>query len=205
VPGPVIRRARPEDAPAIAGVLVEALGDKFRPAFGGHAARAMTAVVRHDLERRALAYWVAEREGQVVAAVHLALEQEPDPGFTARVASAAGWAVAVRATFVLGLLSHGRLRQDEAYVEELAVAASARRAGLGRALMVACEEEALRRGKSRLTLWVTGNNDAGLGLYRSLGYSVRRRRRWPFGRLLFGASSALFMEKALDRGAARPG
>src|SRR5262245_28108032 len=165
----------------------------------------MTAVVRHDLERAALSYWVGERDGEIVAAVHLALAQEPDPGFTARVAAAAGWGVAVRATFVLGLLAHGRLRPGEAYVEELAVSAGARRAGLGRALMAACEEEALRRGKSRLTLWVAGNNAAGIALYRSLGFTVRRRRRWPFGRLLFGASNALFMEKTLDRGPPGPG
>jgi ribosomal protein S18 acetylase RimI-like enzyme len=113
--------------------------------------------------------------------------------------------VAVRATVVLGLLAHGRLRADEAYVEELAVTERARRAGLGRALMIACEEEALRRGKSRLTLWVTGNNAAGIALYRSLGYAVRRRRRWPFGRILFSAPSALFMEKDLDRDSAPRG
>jgi ribosomal protein S18 acetylase RimI-like enzyme len=64
--------------------------------------------------------------------------------------------------------------------------------------MAACEEEARRRGKTRLTLWVTENNQAGLGLYRSLGFTVRRRRRWPFGGFLFNAPSALFMEKPLD-------
>jgi ribosomal protein S18 acetylase RimI-like enzyme len=198
VPEPIIRRAAPEDAPAIAAVLVEALGDKFRPAFGRHAERAMAAVVRHDLLRPALSYWVAEREGRVVAAVHLALEQEPDPGFAARVGAAAGWLVAARAMLVLTILAHGRLRPDEAYVEELAVAADARRTGIGRALMGVCEAEARRRGKARLTLWVTENNPAGVGLYRSLGFTVRRRRRWLFGGLLFNAPSALFMEKPLD-------
>ena len=194
---PAIRRARAEDAGPIAAVLTQALGDKFRPAFGRHAASAMAAVVAHDLRRPALTYWVAERDGRVVGAVHLALEQEPDPGFTARVASAAGWWVALRATLILSMLAHGRLRPDEAYVEELAVAAEARRSGLGRALMAACEEEGRRRGKARLTLWVTGNNAAGIALYESLGFTVRRRRRWLFGRLLFGATSALFMEKPL--------
>jgi ribosomal protein S18 acetylase RimI-like enzyme len=189
----------PADAPEIARVLVDALEDKFRPAFGAHATAAMTAVVTHDLARSALSYWVAVREGRTVAAVHLALEQEPDPGFASRVAAASGWGTALRAAVVLSLLSHGRLASDEAYVEELAVAAEARRTGVGRALMLACEEEARRRGKRRLTLWVTGNNDAGLALYHSLGFSARRRRRtWLWGRLLFGAPSAIYMEKALD-------
>jgi ribosomal protein S18 acetylase RimI-like enzyme len=194
----VVRPARREDAEAIAVVLTDALGDKFRPAFGRHAARAMTAVVRHDLERGALSYWVAERGGRTVGAVHLALAQEPDPGFTARVASAAGWGTAVRATIVLSLLSHARMAADEAYVEDLAVSADARRLGLGRALMLACEREAAERGKRRLTLWVTANNGPGIALYDSLGFTpTRRRRTWLWGRLLFGAPAAIFMEKPL--------
>jgi ribosomal protein S18 acetylase RimI-like enzyme len=194
-----IRPARREDAEGIATTLVEALADKFRPAFGRHALPAMTALVRHDLQRGALRYWVAERRGTLAGVVHLALEQEPDPGFASRVASAAGWGVALRATLVLGVLAHGRLRPDEAYIEELAVSHGERRQGIGRALLAACEEEARRDGKLRLTLWVTRENAAGIALYESSGFSIRRRRRWLSGRLLFGASGALFMEKSLVR------
>ena len=157
----------------------------------------MTALVAHDLERRAVRYWVVERNGAVIGAVHLALAQEPDPGFAARVAEIAGWPRALWATLVLTVLAHGRLAPDEAYVEELGVAAEARRAGVGRALMLACEDEARRRGKSRLTLWVTANNAPGIALYRSLGFTVARRRVWLWGRLIFKAPAALFMEKRL--------
>src|SRR5205085_5024016 len=61
-PGIAVRPAVAADAGAIARVLTEALEDKFRPAFGASAARAMTAVVRRDLQRQRLSYWVAERD-----------------------------------------------------------------------------------------------------------------------------------------------
>jgi ribosomal protein S18 acetylase RimI-like enzyme len=194
-----VRPAALGDADAIARILTDALDSKFRPAFGRHAGRVMEALVRHDLGRAALRYWVALRAGALAGVVHLALAQEPDPGFAERVAAVAGWPVALRATAVLGILSHARLAADEAYIEELAVAADARRLGIGRALLDACEQEARGHGKRRLTLWVTSDNRAGIALYQAAGFRVRRRRRWLVGRLFFGAPGALFMEKAITR------
>jgi ribosomal protein S18 acetylase RimI-like enzyme len=45
-----------------------------------------------------------------------------------------------------------------------------RRKGLGRKAMLFAEEEASRRGVSRVSLNVFGGNDAARSLYRSLGY-----------------------------------
>jgi len=193
-----VRPAVAEDAPAIARVLTEALDEKFRPAFGARAARAMTAVVRRDLQRQRLSYWVAERDRCVVGAVHLATEQRAEGGFVAGVASELGWFAAMRAAAVFSLLAHSSLAPDEAYVEELAVEASARRLGAARALLAACETQARQRGKQRLTLWVTVNNDPAIALYSRYGFRVRRRRRTlVLGRLLFRAPGALYMEKPL--------
>jgi len=46
-----------------------------------------------------------------------------------------------------------------------------RRKGLGRKAMLFAEEEASRRGVSRVSLNVFGGNDAARSLYRSLGYA----------------------------------
>jgi ribosomal protein S18 acetylase RimI-like enzyme len=197
-PAIAVRPAIAADAAAIARVLTEALDDKFRPAFGSRAARAMTAVVQRDLERQRLSYWVAERDRSVVGAVHLATEQRAEGGFVTGVASELGWLAAMRAAAVFSLLAHSSLAPDEAYVEELAVEASARRLGAARALLAACEVQARRHGKRRLTLWVTANNDPAIALYSRFGFRVRRRRRtWVLGRLLFRAPAALYMEKSL--------
>jgi ribosomal protein S18 acetylase RimI-like enzyme len=58
----------------------------------------------------------------------------------------------------------------ELFVYELWIDPDHRRNGVGRAAMEFAEEEARRRGLTRVTLNVFGGNDAARGLYRSLGY-----------------------------------
>jgi GNAT superfamily N-acetyltransferase len=62
------------------------------------------------------------------------------------------------------------LRPDQAHVRMLGVDTSARRAGVGRALMEACLKEARRAGKSRVTLETTEAMDAARRLYESMGF-----------------------------------
>ncbi|GGZ70178.1 GNAT family N-acetyltransferase [Streptomyces echinoruber] len=57
-------------------------------------------------------------------------------------------------------------------IQGLAVAAQARRAGVGRALLRAAQEEARRRGARRLTLRVLGHNTPARRLYESEGFVV---------------------------------
>jgi ribosomal protein S18 acetylase RimI-like enzyme len=193
------RHARPEDAAAIARLLMEALGSKYRPALGRHAERALAVLVRRELERGAAApaYLVAVAGGAPAGVVHLGVEEVADEALLGEIARVVGWPRAAWAGVTMSLLSHGRLAADEAYVEELAVAPEHRRRGVARQLLAACEEEARRRGKRRLTLWVTSDNAAAIGLYRGAGFRVARRRRWVVGRLVFRSPGALLMEKAL--------
>jgi ribosomal protein S18 acetylase RimI-like enzyme len=59
-----------------------------------------------------------------------------------------------------------------AYVDQLAVAAAARRSGHGRALMAAAEDHAHAWGASEVTLDVQTFNDSAIAFYRALGYDV---------------------------------
>jgi ribosomal protein S18 acetylase RimI-like enzyme len=192
-----VRRARPADAGAIAHVLTESLGDKLRPAYGRRMEQVLEALARHDLTRPGERHFVAEIGGVVVGAVHLALSQEPDPGFSERVAAEIGWLGTLRALVVLSTIAHSRLAPDEAYVEELGVLPSARRRGVGAALLAACEDEARRHARRRMTLWVTSDNRAAISLYERNGFRMRRRRRSLGARLLMGIPGTLLMEKAL--------
>jgi ribosomal protein S18 acetylase RimI-like enzyme len=158
-----VRAAAKEDAEVVAALVAEALGDKYRPALGAGAEAAIAALVRRDVAGAgANRRWVAEIDGRVAGSATMSLGRDADEGFPSAVAEAVGWPRAIRATLVLSLLGHGRLDADEAYIDELAVAAWARRrAGVGRALLETCAEEAAAAGRRRLTLWVTVGNAAG--------------------------------------------
>lgn len=195
---PAIRPVAEGDALTIADLVTHALGDKYRPALGGRAARGVAALVRRDVREGTGAHrWLAEIDGRVAGSVSLALGQQVDAGFPGALADAVGWTRAIRATLVLSLLGHGRLAPDEAYVDELAVAGWARRRGVGRALLETCAAEARSAGRERLTLWVTINNGPARSLYETTGFREARRRRWLAGRLLFRAPGAIFMERRL--------
>jgi ribosomal protein S18 acetylase RimI-like enzyme len=198
-PPPVVRRARDADADVVGGMLAEALSDKYRPAFGPKAAAAIAGLVRHDIARVPTSrQWVAEVDGRLAGSVHLVLASGRQRGFTRTLAEAVGWPRAVWATTVLSLLGTGFAHGDEAYIDELGVAAWARRRGVARALLAACEAEARRVGRGRLTLWVTIDNAPARALYEGCGFRESWRRAWLLGRLVFRAPGAILMEKPLS-------
>lgn len=197
----VVRPAGVDDAEAVAAIVHSALHDKYAPALGGAALRGIAALARWEIEEvPSSSHWVAELEGRIAGVVHLAVGPGGVEGFCRALAREIGWPRAVRATLVLSLLAPAALAPDEAYIEELAVAGWARRRGVARALLAACEREARRRRRGRLTLWVTTTNEAALPLYASAGFRETRRRRWFVGRLLFGAPGAILMERELSPG-----
>jgi tRNA (guanine37-N1)-methyltransferase len=198
-PAPIVRPAREDDAAAIAAVIVDALSDKYGPALGRAAVRGVEGLVRRDIrEVSSSRYWVAEVEGRVAGGVHLALADDRGAGALQTLAAEVGWTRALRAVAVFSLLGTGRVARDEGYIDELGVAEWARRRGVASALLSACEREARRVGKRRLTLWVTADNRAARPLYERYGFREAARRRWVLGRLVFGAPGAIFMELSLQ-------
>jgi ribosomal-protein-alanine N-acetyltransferase len=71
-----------------------------------------------------------------------------------------------------------RCAVDEAEIITLAVAGGSRRRGIARALWESARGELAQMGVARVVLEVAANNEAALGLYRTLGFAevgVRRR------------------------------
>lgn len=195
---PLIRAARATDADAIGTLVADALVDKVAPAFGDLGAVAIAALVRRDVARESVRYLVAD-DGGVAGTARLALAQDVGEGI-GPLAAEIGWPRAIRAAFVLGLLTHRRLAPDEAYIEEFAVRADRRRQGIGTALLAACDAHARDAGKRRVTLWVAAGNAPALALYRAGGYAVVSRRGTLRGRLVFNAPVALLMANELVPG-----
>ena len=202
----MVRRARESDADGVARIVAAALHAKYRPALGRAAERGIAALMRHDLrEVPTSRHWVAEADGALAGAVHLVLGRDPDLGVARALAGAVGWPVTIRALAVLSMLASGHIADDEAYIDELAVAEWARRRGIARALLARCERDARLARKARLTLWVTIDNAAARRLYEAAGFREARRRRWIAGRLLFRSPGAVFMERRLAGERPSPG
>ncbi|MEO9191617.1 MAG: GNAT family N-acetyltransferase [Acetobacteraceae bacterium] len=78
-----------------------------------------------------------------------------------------------------GALVVGRVAADEAEILTLAVIPSARRRGLGAALVRAAMLAAGAEGAATMFLEVAASNNAGRALYAAVGFrSVGRRRRY---------------------------
>jgi ribosomal protein S18 acetylase RimI-like enzyme len=72
----------------------------------------------------------------------------------------------------------GRLLSDgRGWIEQLAVAHSARGLGLGRALLLHSLPELRSRGATSLALGVQAENENAIGLYRDIGFEVEREWR----------------------------
>ena len=72
----------------------------------------------------------------------------------------------------------GRVFEDgRGWVEQIAVARSARGIGLGRALLLHCLADLCSGGATSLALGVQGENETAIGLYRSVGFQVEREWR----------------------------
>ncbi len=71
----------------------------------------------------------------------------------------------------------GRVAADEAELLTIAVAPTARRQGLGRALLAKIVAQAAGRGAARLFLEVAADNAPAITLYRAAGFAEAGRRR----------------------------
>jgi ribosomal protein S18 acetylase RimI-like enzyme len=124
-----------------------------------------------------------------------------------RIADVAGRAerttivVAVEAGRVLGsatLELDGRIEPesaplppDEAQIRMLGVSPDARRRGVARLLMAACEDRARAAGRTRMTLNTTQRMEVAQRMYASLGYEREPDRVFPDGFVLLSYAKRL--------------
>ncbi len=84
------------------------------------------------------------------------------------------------------------------YISNLAVRPQARRCGVARQLLMACEQTALEWGFREVYLHVLDNNLPARALYTQLGYRLRRVEL-TWGTTWFGKPRQLFLYKSLIR------
>jgi len=86
------------------------------------------------------------------------------------IAERGGAAAGIVALSPPGAPGRAVARRDEAELSRLAVAGSARRAGIGRALVMRCEVTARAEGWPAIALWSRRYQTAAHHLYESLGF-----------------------------------
>ena len=104
---------------------------------------------------------------------------------------------AIRAALVLLLYQH-KPKDDELYLEELAVAPAARGRGMGSRLLAEVEAIAREEGKARVELQVIDTNPSAQELYARHGYVVTRTDRFGFLRRILGFGGVYTMDLFLD-------
>ena len=83
------------------------------------------------------------------------------------------------------------LPAGEAHIRMLGVSPAARRRGVARLLMTACEERARAAGRTRMTLNTTSRMEAAQRMYESLGYEREPDRVFPDGFVLLSFAKPL--------------
>ncbi len=133
-----------------------------------------------------------------LARLHADVFVRPRPWSAAEFAALLALPSTVLAT-APGGFALGRVAAGEAELLTLAVAAHARRQGLGRRLLAACEAAAAARGARRLVLEVAADNLAARALYAAAGYGEVGRRRGYYAALPgLAAADAILLAKTLD-------
>lgn len=173
--GPELRRARPDDAPAAAPLILEAAGS-LKLIFGDRPAtlRAIAAAYRADRTELSHRFgMVAEQDA--VAGLLIAF---PGKLFgSLKLGTGVVLARAAGARHVTELVKRGRVLDrliprppaDVLYVSVLAVAPGARRAGVATALLERVRGAAAHLGL-RVSLDVGLENDGAIALYEGLGF-----------------------------------
>jgi ribosomal protein S18 acetylase RimI-like enzyme len=149
-----------------------------------------------------------EETGAVTASAYREFFSETDPhSYLGEIADVAGRAprttilVAVDGDRIIGSATleldgrtsgdAGPLAPDEAHIRMLGVDPDARRAGVGKQLMAACEARARAAGRTRMTLHTTTLMRAAREMYTSLGYERSEDRVFPDGFVLLGYTKEL--------------
>jgi ribosomal protein S18 acetylase RimI-like enzyme len=182
--GLTIRRARDDDAPAVA-LLVHSTASVMYDLLLGNRERALRFIERgfraaaSNVSREVT--WVADRGGEVVGA----LVAYP-AGASAALARRLAWMVlqstppwrwpSVLRLQWLGERHAPRPAPGSLYVDALATDPAHRRGGVATALLRRAEEHARAVGLGALSVDTPDSNEGGLALYLSAGFEVVERR-----------------------------
>lgn len=152
----------PEAADLLAGVETP-----WRRAAGPRLGEAIRESLAAGLGRPSIATLVAERDGRLVGVLRVVCGAPSLPAASSR-----------RVAVVAALVGRRPPGPREAYIEQLAVLASAQRSGVGGALIKAAVAFSAAAEVETVTCWIHRRNHAALHLATHLGLTRQRRGCW---------------------------
>jgi ribosomal protein S18 acetylase RimI-like enzyme len=173
-----VRKARQDDAAAVARLLFESAPDMYMR-FSGGRERALATLERAFAEPGNLASgeiaWLAEVDGRPAAAMaafpvaEASMRSHAYLGHTLRGTQFWRWPGVLRLYWVGGRASPTP-RENSLYIDALATDPEFRRRGAARALLDQAEHEARAQGLPAVSLDTTMTNEAARALYAAAGY-----------------------------------
>jgi len=173
-----VRKARQDDAAAVARLLFESAPDMYMR-FSGGRERALATLERAFAEPGNLASgeiaWIAEVDGRPAAAMaafpvaEAAVRSHAYLGHTLRGTPFWRWPGVLRLYWIGGRASP-KPRENSLYIDALATDPDFRRRGAARALLDQAEHEARAQGLPAVSLDTTMSNEAARALYAAAGY-----------------------------------
>ncbi|WP_200761499.1 GNAT family N-acetyltransferase [Poriferisphaera corsica] len=203
-----IRLYQPQDADALAGILVGAFRGKFQRLanLDEPSMRQMLLDAGFVGPHGHPGLWVAEKDNTVLAAMSLKWQQQKRGSEGSlrgilRVCLRHGFTRIGR--FMIGMwLLEEQIQKQDCYIEYLAVSESAQGLGLGTQLLKKAQTEAsalrAQLGFERISLHVAGGNTGAQRLYQRFGFTVERTIQSHLSRRILGESIWHFMSKSLD-------
>lgn len=204
MPDMIIRAAQTDDIYPILSLHREAFADKFVAAFGWRGSErgveAMAEAWRRQGTLALRGMLVAIVDQQIVGTISIRTSEiTSDVNGIAEQAfyHVLGHLRALRSIMVLSILDH-HIDHTEAYITDVAVLSAFRRRGVAQAMLEYVEQEARKRRKRHLGLYVSASNTAARRLYELYGFQPQRIRRSFLAACLLRQSTWFYMRKELS-------
>jgi ribosomal protein S18 acetylase RimI-like enzyme len=198
-----VRPLTDADRAAVGEVYAAAFDDKTAALVGTH--REAVAPIMAELLDGAPNSWVAETAGDGVvgvACVHDALLSGAHHRPWRVLRGHLPLGAALRGWFHMWLLHNVTVADDRLYLDALAVRPSVQCNGIGGALLETVVEEAARRGKAAVFLYVIDRNDRGAAFYRQHGFTARHSERLRWFAPIASFERTDYFERDIEGGAA---
>ena len=199
----LIREFNEQEVDTVTKIKLQAFESKYKTVFNWDDKQLKKIIKFFILKMRYTKIIVAEENGELVGFIALESKQfiegkKRSPYFLC--IKKFGFFQTFKYFLSAFSVEFSNLKDDELYISQIAVSEKGRGKGIGSLLMEAGERECYKiKEIFRFTLFVMNENERAHKLYNSLGFKDVEEVKIPLMKQLTGFSSAIYMEKRLNK------